>query len=92
MIDGFYKLMNSSELGVINMGNPYCEFTLNELVSVFENILQKKIEVTYIDPTENDPKQRKPVIEKAKNLLDWEPKISLNEGLKKTMNHFHSKL
>jgi UDP-glucuronate decarboxylase len=92
MIDGFYKLMNSPQLGVINMGNPYCEFTLNELVTVFENILHKKIEVKYIDPTENDPKQRKPIIEKAKNLLGWEPKISLNEGLIKTIDYFSSKL
>jgi len=90
MINGLYKLMNSSQLGPINIGNPYCEFTLNELINVFENILERKIEVTYIDATENDPKQRKPIIEKAKNLLGWDPKVTLEEGLKNTISYFSS--
>jgi UDP-glucuronate decarboxylase len=90
MIDGLYKLMNSSQLGPINIGNPYCEFTLNELINVFENILERKIEVTYIDATENDPKQRKPIIEKAKNLLGWDPKVTLEDGLKNTISYFSS--
>jgi UDP-glucuronate decarboxylase len=88
MIDGLYRMMNSSELGPINIGNPYCEFTLNELVKLFENISERRVEVTYIDPTENDPKQRKPVIEKAKNLLGWQPKVGLEDGLKNTINYF----
>lgn len=91
MVDGLYKLMNSSHLGPINIGNPYCEFTLNELITVFENILQKNLEVTYIDSTENDPKQRKPNIEKAKNLLGWNPTTGLEDGLKKTMFYFSCK-
>ena len=90
MIDGLYKLMNSSQLGPINIGNPYCEFTLNKLINVFENILERKIEVTYIDATENDPKQRKPIIEKAKNLLGWDPKVTLEDGLKNTISYFSS--
>lgn len=91
MIDGLYKLMNSSELGPINIGNPYCEFTLNELVKLFESINGKKLDVLYIASTENDPKQRKPVIEKAKKLLGWEPKVGLDEGLKNTIRYFESK-
>ena len=90
MIDGLYKMMNSSELGPINIGNPYCEFTLNELVKVFENISEKPVEVTYVDATENDPKQRKPVIEKAKKLLGWQPKVGLEDGLKNTINYFNN--
>lgn len=91
MVDGLYKLMNSSELGPINIGNPYCEFTLNELVKLFEFISGKKLDVLYIDSTENDPKQRKPVIEKAKKLLGWEPKVGLEDGLKNTIHYFESK-
>jgi UDP-glucuronate decarboxylase len=88
MIDGLYKMMNSVELGPINIGNPNCEFTLNELVNFFEEILYKKVNVTYIDATENDPKQRKPIIEKANKLLNWYPKIGLENGLIQTYEYF----
>jgi UDP-glucuronate decarboxylase len=88
MIEGIYKMMNSNESGPINLGNPECEFTLNELVMKFENIYNKKFAVSYLDATENDPKQRKPDIQKAKLLLEWEPKTLLNEGLIKTIQYF----
>jgi UDP-glucuronate decarboxylase len=87
-IDGLCRMMSSSELGPINIGNPYCEFTLNELVRVFEDLLGLTLNVDYTDATENDPKQRKPVIEKAEKLLGWEPKNDLKTGLKKTWEHF----
>jgi UDP-glucuronate decarboxylase len=88
MINGLCKMMNSSELGPINIGNPYCEFTLNDLVKVFENVTNKKLSVNYISSTENDPKQRKPVIEKAKTLLGWEPVVGLENGISKTISYF----
>jgi nucleoside-diphosphate-sugar epimerase len=88
MINGLYRMMNSSQGGPINIGNPYNEFTLNELVNQFEKILGRKLEVTYIEATENDPKQRKPIIEKAQRLLKWEPDVTLSEGLEKTMRYF----
>lgn len=90
MIDGLFRMMNSVENGPINIGNPYNEFTLNELVSQFEQILGRELDVSYIDATENDPKQRKPIIEKAQHLLEWEPSVSLNDGLQKTMKYFMS--
>jgi UDP-glucuronate decarboxylase len=88
MIDGLYKMMNSKELGPINIGNPNCEFTLNELVNVFEEILYKKVNVRYVEATENDPKQRKPIIDKATKLLNWYPKIGLENGLMQTYQYF----
>jgi UDP-glucuronate decarboxylase len=88
MIDGLMRMMNSNEYGPINIGNPYCEFTLNELVKVFENITNRKLPVTYLSSTENDPKQRRPVILKAQVLLGFEPKIELVTGIKKTLEHF----
>ena len=91
MIDGLYKMMNSLEQGPINIGNPYCEFTLNELVCEFEKIVGNTLEVDYIEATENDPKQRKPVIDKATALLQWSPRVSLEYGLKQTMTHFCNK-
>lgn len=87
-IECLYKMMNSSVKGPINIGNPNCEFTLNELVRCFEKIYNKKLIVSYNPPTENDPKQRKPVIEKAQTLLKWTPTVLLEEGLVKTIEYF----
>jgi UDP-glucuronate decarboxylase len=87
LIDGFIKMMNSTEMGPINLGNPNCEFTLNELVILLEKIFGKKINVIYLPETENDPKCRKPIIDKAIEKLNWYPKIGLEEGLVKTINH-----
>ena len=88
MIDGLYKMMNSVQQGPINIGNPYCEFTLNDLVDKFQDIIGGRLMIQYIASTENDPKQRKPIIEKATNLLGWEPKIGLENGLRNTMDYF----
>jgi UDP-glucuronate decarboxylase len=87
-IEALHKMMNSNEKGPINVGNPNYEFTLNDLVKKLEIICKKKLEVKYVEATENDPKQRKPDIKKAKNLLGWEPKISLDDGLLNTINYF----
>ena len=90
MINGLYKMMNSQEKGPINIGNPNCEFTLNQLILKFEKIIGNKLSVIYLDATENDPKQRKPIIEKAQKLLDWNPTINLESGLLNTFDYFTS--
>ena len=64
MIDGLIAMMNSKEQGPINIGNPYNEFTLNELVQEFEMVVDRQLSVKFIEATENDPKQRKPDITK----------------------------
>jgi dTDP-glucose 4,6-dehydratase len=76
-------MMGSTEAGPINLGNPNCEFTLNELVKTLEKITGKEFKVKYLSGTENDPKCRKPIIDKAVNKLGWYPKVSLEEGLLK---------
>lgn len=88
MIRGLVSMMESTEVGPINLGNPNCEFTLNELVAVFEKVVSKKLNVDYSDATENDPKQRKPVITKAKQRLGFNPTIEIDEGIQKTMSFF----
>jgi UDP-glucuronate decarboxylase len=90
MIYGLISMMKSEQLGPINLGNPYCEITLNNLVQVFEKIVGNKLDVKHIKPTENDPKQRKPDISKAKQTLDWTPKVTLEDGLKETITYFKS--
>ena len=82
MINGLIKMMNSVENGPINLGNPNCEFTLNELVKLLEKIINKKLDVIKLEKTENDPRCRKPIIDKAIEKLNWFPQINLEDGLK----------
>ena len=88
MINGLTAMMNSSEQGPINIGNPHTEFTLNQLVGEFEKIVEKQLDIQYIDATEDDPKQRKPVIDKASQRLGWRPEVTLDAGLRATMCYF----
>ena len=88
MINGLIKMMSSNENGPINLGNPNCEFTLNKLVSIYKKIYNKKIIVEYLPGTENDPKCRKPIIQKANEKIDWKPMIELEEGLIKTIEYY----
>lgn len=83
MIDGLVKMMNSTEKGPINLGNPNCEFTLNKLIKILQKIYGKYFTVNYLPATENDPKCRKPIIDQANEKLNWYPQINLEDGLKK---------
>lgn len=88
LIEGFYRLMNVDDFtGPVNIGNPG-EFTMLELA---EKILQQvggQSKLVFMPLPSDDPKQRKPDINLAKEKLDWEPTISLDEGLKKTIAYF----
>ena len=90
MIIGLISMMKSNELGPINLGNPYCEITLNDLVKVFEQIVNYKLDLKHIEATENDPKQRKPDITKAQTLLGFSPTINYEDGIKKTIEYFYN--
>ena len=87
LVEGLIKMMYSKEHGPINLGNPYNEFTINYLIEILNKITNKKINVIYKEKTENDPKIRKPDITKAIKLLNWNPKINLEEGLIKYLNY-----
>jgi UDP-glucuronate decarboxylase len=88
IIEGLVRMMGSEEEGPINLGNPNCEFTINSLIELYEEICgdseegRKKLEVKYELYDNDDPKQRKPDISKAKDKLGWEPKINLKDGIK----------
>lgn len=88
MIDGLLLLMDSNEVGPINLGNPDTECSMNELVGIFETVIGFKHIKTYKDKTENDPMLRNPDIRLAQKLLGFCPKIGLEEGLHKTILYF----
>jgi UDP-glucuronate decarboxylase len=88
MVRGLILMMQSSEVGPINLGNPDYEFTMNELVSVFEKVVGRELEKEYKELPSDDPKQRKPDISLAKERLGWEPKIGLEEGIMEMMKYY----
>ena len=88
LIDGIIAFMNEkTAIGPINLGNPG-EFTMLELAQLIIKLTGSKSELVFKPFPQNDPMQRKPNIEKAKNLINFDPKIKLEEGLKKTIKYF----
>jgi UDP-glucuronate decarboxylase len=73
--------------GPVNLGNPV-EFTMVELAELVLELTGSKSKIEYADRREDDPTQRCPDISRARQLLDWEPKISLQKGLSKTIDYF----
>jgi len=88
-IDGIIKLMNSEYQLPINIGNTQ-ELTILEFAKKIKKMCNSKSEITFHPLPKDDPKQRRPDITKAKKILNWEPKISLEEGLEKTINYFQN--
>ena len=87
-VEALIKLMNQEEtIGPINIGNPY-EMTIKELAIKCLEIIKTKSEIIYHELPSDDPMKRQPNIEKAKKYLDWEPQISLEDGLNKTIEYF----
>ena len=90
LIEGMYRLMNTEDFtGPVNIGNPG-EFTMLELAEKVIELTGSSSKLVYRPLPSDDPLQRKPVIELAKEKLDWEPTIMLEEGLKKTIEYFKS--
>lgn len=88
-INGLVKLMDSNYIYPVNIGNPN-ELQIIDLIYILFNIFNKDIKskIVYKPLPSDDPTQRKPDITLAKEILGWEPKISLNEGLIKTIKYF----
>ena len=83
--------MESKHNDVFNIGNP-TEITINELASKIIEITNSNSKLINKDLPQDDPKQRKPDITKAKTLLNWEPKVKLEDGLNKTIDWVNSQL
>lgn len=87
LISGIYKLLMSKENLPINIGSP-CELTIKKIAKIIIKLTNSKSKIVYKPLPEDDPKRRKPDITKAKQILKWQPKISLEEGLLKTIEYF----
>ncbi|MCB9443541.1 MAG: SDR family oxidoreductase [Ardenticatenaceae bacterium] len=95
LVDGVYRLLMSDEKLPVNVGNP-AEMTIEEFAKAVVEISGSKSEIIYINPEDaritDDPKVRRPDITKAKQVLGWEPKVGLTEGLTKTVEFFRTRV
>ncbi len=91
MVEGIYKLMLSDEVEPVNIGNPE-EMTILEFAEKIREITDSGSEIVFRDLPVDDPKTRQPNIGKAKRILGWEPKVPLDEGLKRTIEWFRTKI
>ncbi len=89
LVEGFMRLMNAGDdvVGPINMGNPG-EFTMVELAEKVLRLTGSTSKLIHMPLPQDDPKQRRPDITKAKQLLNWEPTIALEQGLERTIAYF----
>ncbi len=89
LIEGFCRMMSTADdvTGPVNLGNPG-EFTMLELAEKVLSFTGSKSKLVFKPLPQDDPKQRKPDISKAKQLLDWQPKVPLDDGLKETIKYF----
>jgi dTDP-glucose 4,6-dehydratase len=88
LVEGIYRLLKSDYAYPVNIGNPV-EITIKQFgEEIIDLVGNPKAHLIYKDLPQDDPKQRKPDITKAKEILDWEPKVSREEGLKMTYEYF----
>jgi len=89
LVEGVIKLVCSDVIDPVNIGNPR-EMTILQFLDAVRGATQSKGEVVFKESMQNDPKQRQPDITRARTLLQWEPKTSLEEGLVQTVRYFES--
>lgn len=93
MVEGLVRLMaiERSFTGPLNLGNPV-EFTMQELAEKVLTLVGSKSKLVFMPLPVDDPKQRQPDITLAKAMLDWTPKVNLDDGLKETVHYFRTLL
>lgn len=95
LVEGVYRLLHSKEVEPINLGNP-SEMTILEFSKKVIELTGSDSKISFIEPTDmriqDDPKVRQPDISKARQMLDWEPKVSLEDGLRETIEYFGPRL
>jgi dTDP-glucose 4,6-dehydratase len=87
LIDGIYRLLLSSESSPVNIGNP-AELSVLDFARVIQDLTGTSSEIAFRALPVDDPRVRQPDIAKAKQLLGWEPKVRLEDGLRRTIEYF----
>ena len=95
LVDGIYRLLHSDEKLPVNIGNPN-EMTILEFAQTVLEVSGSESDIIFVKPTDDritdDPKVRRPDISKAREVLGWEPKVSLRDGLTKTIEFFRARV
>jgi UDP-glucuronate decarboxylase len=91
LVEGLIRLMNGEHVGPVNLGNPG-EYTILQLASTIQNMVNPDAEIVFKPLPQDDPRRRQPDISKAKQWLNWEPQVQLEEGLTKTIAYFRDYL
>lgn len=95
LVEGIYRLLHSDETLPVNIGNPD-EMTILEFAEAVVEMTRSNSELIFVDPGDGrlvgDPKVRRPKIDKAKEVLDWEPVVKLGKGLPQTIEYFRQQL
>jgi len=91
LVQGLYNMMNQDYVGPVNLGNTN-ETTIIEIAKKITNYTKSSSKIIFKSLPEDDPKQRRPDISLAKEKLNWEPKISFEQGIKKTIEYFNLSL
>ncbi len=92
LIEGIMRYIERADFtGPLNLGNPQ-EFTVLESARIIKKLTGSSSEIKFLPLPQDDPKRRKPDISKARKLISWQPKVSLEEGLNKTIPYFKEKI
>ncbi len=91
LVDGLVRLSQSDERLPVNLGNPL-ELTILEFAERIRRLMGSNLEIVFEPLPEDDPRKRRPDITKAKRILGWEPKVSLEDGLRETIEYFKKKV
>lgn len=91
LVEGLIRLMEGAVTGPINLGNPD-EYTILELAQTIQSMVNPGAQLQFQPLPQDDPRRRKPDITRAKTSLDWEPTVSLQVGLQKTIENFRTRL
>ena len=91
LVEGIFRLLMSEQHEPVNIGNPN-EMTIRQMADKILQATQSDSKIVYVSLPEDDPKTRQPNISLAKKILNWEPKVNLDEGLKSTKEYFKQKL
>ena len=91
LVEGIYRLLMSDQHEPVNIGNPV-EMTIQQMADKILQVTQSQSKIVQVPLPEDDPKTRQPNITLAKKLLDWKPKVSLDEGLESTLEYFKQQI